>query len=802
MRVLLAAILVFSAVTGLQAQADPSAAPAAAPAGPVYRVGTITIKFVGMANISEQIVRANMALREDTDMDEALLDRDIRSLYKTGLFEFIEVKREQAAGNVVNLVFEVTPKFRVLAVRFEGAKAYKDRRLTKEIKSAANGALDERQIKEDAQKIYEFYQKSGYNQAQVTYSIDRDRQNGFGTVTFKIREGARVKIAAINFVGNDHVKAKKLRKEMETKKWHPFSWLTGGGRLKDDEFDEDLGKLRDYYNEQGYLDVEIAEDKITFDYPKPERLVITIRINEGRLYKIGDISFKGNKVYSDRILKLVPRQKKGQTFVPSKLDKDVETLEEFYGQVGYLQTRVRLVRKPNLATGDIDIEYQVTESEKFQVESIIIEGNTKTKSIVILRELVLGPGDVFDSLRMKISKLRLENTRFFEEPVNVTDESTNIPGRRNLKISVREARTGNLTFGAGFSSLERAVVFAEVTQSNFDLFNRRSFFQGDGQKFRLRFQIGSQSSEVILAFEEPYLLERELALGFQVYRQTSDYNSAYYEEIRTGGEVYLRKRLFNWLEGRLAYTYQVVDIANVASSAPSQILFAEGASTTSKVSLALTQDSRDKIINTTRGNYGTLELGVAGGPLGGDNNYYNLEFRGSKFFPIAEFQEQVLAVLGRAGVVDSFGDSDRLQTRTITNPNTGLPQSLSFVPGVPFFDRYFLGGPQTLRGFEFRTVGPKDTTGEPTGGNTYGFLSLEYSMDIVKPVRFAVFYDAGFVNIDPYDFSPAEYNDNFGFGLRLFVAGAPLSLDFGIPLTGDKFNKKGSQFNFSFGTRF
>jgi outer membrane protein insertion porin family len=802
-RVLLAAIFVFSAVASLRAQGDPATAHAAAQTGPIYRVGTITIKFVGMANISEQIVRANMALREDTDMDEALLDRDIRSLYKTGLFEFIEVKREQAAGNVVNFVFEVTPKFRVLAVKFEGAKAYKDRRLTKEIKSAANGALDERQIKEDAQKIYEFYQKSGYNQAQVTYSIDRDRQNGFGTVTFKIREGARVKIAAINFVGNDHVKAKKLRKEMETKKWHPFSWLTGGGRLKDDEFDVDLGKLRDYYNEQGYLDVEIAEDKITFDYPKPERLVITIRINEGRLYKIGDISFKGNKVYSDKILRLVPRQKKGQTFVPSKLDKDVETLEEFYGQVGYLQTRVRLVRKPNLATGDIDIEYQVNESEKFQVESIIIEGNTKTKSIVILRELVLGPGDVFDSLRMKISKLRLENTRFFEEPVNVTDESTNIPGRRNLKVSIREARTGNLTFGAGFSSLERAVVFAEVTQSNFDLFNRRSFFQGDGQKFRLRFQIGSQSSEVILAFEEPYLLERELALGFQIYRQTSDYNSSFYEEIRTGGEVYLRKRLFNWLEGRLAYTYQVVDIANVSPSAPNQILFAEGNSTTSKVSLALTQDSRDKIINTTRGNYGTLELGVAGGPLGGDNNYYNLEFRGSKFFPIAEFQEQVLAVLGRVGVVDSFGKSDELQTRTITDPRTGLPvTSAPFRPGVPFYDRYFLGGPQTLRGFEFRTVGPKDPSGEPTGGNTYGFLSLEYSMDIVKPVRFAVFYDAGFVNTDPYDFSPAEYNDNFGFGLRLFVAGAPLSLDFGIPLTGDKFNKKGSQFNFSFGTRF
>jgi outer membrane protein insertion porin family len=802
-RVLLATIFLFSGAVGLYAQAEPALGQGEAPAGPVYKIGTITIKFVGMANISEQIVRANMSLREDTELDEALIDRDIRSLYRTQIFEFIEVKREQLPGNVVNLVFEVTPKFRVLSIRFEGAKAFKDRRLLKEIKSTANGPLDERQIKDDAQKIYELYQKGGYNQAQVTYSVDRSRTTGFGTILFKVREGAKVKIDEINFVGNDHVKAKKLRKEMETKKWHMFSWLTGGGRLKDDEFDEDLDKLRDYYNEQGYLDVEIAEDKITFDYPKPDQLVITVRVNEGRLYKIGDITFKGNKVYSERILRFVPRMKKGMVFVPSKLDKDVETLEEFYGQVGYLQTRVRLVRKPNLATGDIDIEYQVTESEKFQVESIVIEGNNKTKSIVILRELVLGPGDVFDSLRMKISKLRLENTRFFEEPVNVTDESTNIPGRRNLKISVREARTGNLTFGAGFSSLESAVVFAEVTQSNFDIFNRRSFFQGDGQKFRLRFQIGSESSEIIMAFEEPYLFERELALGFQLYRQTSDYNSAYYEEIRTGGEVYLRKRLFNWLEGRLSYTYQVVDIANVVASAPPSILFSAGESATSKIMLSLTQDSRDKIINTTRGNYASLDLGLAGGPLGGDNNYYSIEFRGSKFFPIAEFQEQVLAVLGRMGVVDSFGASDEPITRTIIDPITGLPvTSPEFVPGVPFYDRFFLGGPQTLRGFEYRTVGPKDFTGEPTGGNTYGFLSLEYSMDIVKPVRFAIFYDAGFVNKDAYDFSPAEYNDNFGFGLRLFVAGAPLSLDFGIPLTSDRFNDKGTQFNFSFGTRF
>ncbi|HWA28686.1 MAG TPA: outer membrane protein assembly factor BamA [Lacunisphaera sp.] len=791
---------------GLLAQAgltEPGQEGAPAPS----HIDKITIKFIGMANVSEQIVRANMVLREDTDLDEALIDRDIRSLYRTGIFEFIEVKREQLPDNHVNLVIEVTPKFRVLTVAYEGNKSVKWRRLAKEIKTVANGPLDERQIKEDTQKIYEFYQKRGYNQAQVSYTIDRNRGTGFSTVTFKIREGARVKIAAINFVGNDHIKARRLKKEMETKKWHIFSWLVGNGRLKDDEFDEDLVKLRDYYQEQGYLDVEIAEDKVTFDYPKPDKLVITIRIVEGRQYRIGEISFTGNKVFPEALLKLLPRERKGMVFTPSKLDKDVESIEDFYSRSGYLQTRARLVRKPNLETGNIDIEYQINESEQFQVESIKIEGNTKTKSIVILRELVLGPGDIFDGVRMKISKLRLENTRFFEDPVNVTDESTNIPGRRTLKISVHEARTGNLTFGAGFSSLERAVVFAEVTQSNFDLFNHRSLFQGDGQKFRLRFQIGSQSSELLLGFEEPYFLERELALGFNLYRTTSDYNSSYYEEIRTGGQIYTRKRLFNWLESQLSYTYEVVDIANVSPSAPPSIILLAGKTTTSRVGLNLTQDTRDKIINTTRGHYTNLGLDVAGGPLGGDNHYYKLELRGSKFFPVAEFQEQVLAVIGRTGVVDSFGDSDKTVTRDFTvDDGTGtggtVTQSISYVPGVPFYDRFFLGGPQDLRGFEFRMVGPKDPSGEPLGGKTYGFVSLEYSFDVVKPVRAAIFYDGGFVNTDAYDFSPLDYNDNFGFGLRLFVAGAPLSLDFGIPLTTDKFNKKGNQFNFSFGTRF
>lgn len=751
---------------------------AAQEARPSYHVGTITIKFLGAANVNEEVVRANMQIREGGSLDDMMIDRDIRALYRTGLFEFIEVKRESLGNGVFNLVVEITPKFRVMSVRFQGNNHVKERRLEKEIKTRPNASLDERQIKEDSEKIREYYQKEGYNQVSVNYTIERDRSNGFGSVTFNIRENNRSRIDEIRFVGNDHVKARKLRKEMETRKWWFLSWLTGKGRFKDDVFEEDLDKLRTYFREEGYLDVEILPENISFSYPQPSKLVITIKITEGRQYHIGDIQVTGSKLYDAKLLKRILRQKSGMVYTPSKLDKDVERLEDFYGTAGYLDTRVRMLRKPNVTTGDIDLEYQVMESEKFNVESIVIEGNTKTKSIVILRELVLGPGDVYDTVREKISKLRLENTRFFDD-VQLSPQETNIPGRRNLRVAVREARTGNLTFGAGFSSLERATVFAELSQGNFDLFNRRSFFQGDGQKFRLRMQLGSLSSEALLYFEEPWLFERQLAAGFTIYRTSSEYNSDYYTQVSTGGEVFLRKRLFELVDGRLSYTYEQVSITDVTDLAAG--LVTSGDQTISRMGLQILRDTRDKIIGTTTGNRVEFNIDVAGGPFGGDVDYYKLEFRGAQFYPVFELQNQVVSVIARAGVIDNYGDS----------------------PTVPYYYRYFMGGPYTLRGFEYNDVGPRDpTSGLILGGKSYGMLSLEYSMDVVDPIRIAAFYDAGFVNTDAYDFNPSDLHDNVGFGIQLFVAGAPLRLDYAIPLTSNPAANKGGQFNFSFGTRF
>ena len=771
---------IFLLVAGVGLVRAQDAAPGAGQAPPVaYKVGTITVKFIGTAIVTEQVVRANMQLREGGDYDGSMVDRDIRALYKTGLFEFIEVKQEAASDTVFNLVVEVTPKFRVLAVRYEGNKQVKARRLEKEVKTKPNTALDERQVKEDAEKIREYYQKTGYNQVSVNYTIQRDRATSFGTVVFKIKEGAKVKIAAIKFAGNAHIKSKALAGEMETKKWNWFSWLTDTGRFKDDQFDDDLEKVRDYYREQGYLDVEIPQNKVTFSYPNPTHLVITIAVSEGRRYRIGDISITGSKLHPEALLRRVLRQKSGMVFVPSKIEKDKERIEEFYGRDGYLETTVRLTRKSNITTGNIDLVYEVNESGKYNVESIVIQGNTKTKATVILRELTLGPGDVFSTISMKISKLKLENTRFFED-VSIQPQETNIPGRRNMRIAVKEGRTGNLTFGAGFSTLERATVFAEVSQSNFDIFNRRSLFQGDGQKFKLRIQVGSVSSDLILSFEEPWVFQRQLAMGFNLFRQSSDYTSTYYSEVVAGAEIYARKRLFELVEGRLSYTYQVITISNVSTSASSIISSLEGKNSVSKIGFSVLRDTRDKIINTTAGNYVNMITEVAGGPLGGNDQFYRLELKTSQFFPVFEAQTQVLSLIARGGVIQNYGSSK----------------------DVAYYNKYYLGGPTDLRGFEYHMVSPRDALGEPIGGKTYGFFSAEYSVDIVSPIRFAVFYDAGYVNSGAYSFSPVNFCDNIGIGIRLFVAGSPLSLDFGIPLTGDHDSKKGDQFNFSFGTRY
>ncbi len=799
-RLSLAFVLVILSFVSASAQEEKDAEPPT--------INKLIINFTGLSNVNEEVARANMSIREGDEYDPVDVDRDIRSLYRSNLFEYIEARVAPAGDNLIDVIFDIRPKFRISAIIFEGNEKLSNNKLKHETPIVVNQVLNEPRVKGAAEDLQELYLKKGFSQARVDYQIDRSPVTGFATVTFQIREGRKFKIGSINFTGNENLKKRKLKKKMETKKWGFLSVLTGSGRFDKDKFDDDLETLKDVYREEGYLDVDIDPAKVQFSYPSEKRMCIDINVGEGKQYRVGNIEFVGNDAYEDSVLRLMLRVLPGSVYRPEKIDEDVDRLEDFYGQFGYMETRVRMQRVPNVQTGDIDIQYVVYESEKYQVESIDIEGNTKTKSVVVLRELALTPGSTFDSVRMEASRMRLDNTRYFED-TNVTPQSTNVPGRKDLRVTFREGRTGNFSFGAGFSSLDKGVFFIELTQSNFDIFNWRGAFQGDGQKFRLKAQLGGRSSSIVLAFEEPWLFERRLAFGLSIFKSESNYENQAYNSIQQGFEVSLRKRLIEIIEGRLKYSLVETDF-NQYEDLDIERRLAGSIGIASKLNLLLLRDSRDRLINSLRGMRLELDLNYAGNFLGGDFDFYKIESRNAFYLPLSERLSQTVEILARAGVVQETGDS----------------------PVVPWEERFFLGGPNTLRGFEYRDVSPLEG-GSPfrlpfeNGGKTYGMLGAEYSFGITEDFRVAAFYDGGFVNKEAGDFGiDAEkliyeyggrqyfagqrrsgWNDNYGFGIRMSMMGTPLRLDYAIPMTTNGpsetgGNDNGGQFNFTFGGRF
>lgn len=775
-------------------------------------IGSVNVNIEGKQTVSKEAVYAHIRLRKGMKFDQRALDQSIRSIYSTGFYDFVDAKRKIDAKGNLELDFTIIPKFKVSQIAFNGNKVYSGARLQKEIETYAGAPLSEVGVKRDVDKLKAFYQKKGYSLAKITYSIERNEETGVGAVIFQIDEGGDIEIQNIIFKGDPRVEKQfgfwgklgrflfgkdtedfdsvDLLSEMKTDTWIPIvSHITDNGRFKEDEFQTDIEKLRKFYRDHGYLDVEIDDSKIKFEFPDADEqgdMDIVIDIVPNHQYKVGKVSFKGNTIEGFDDAKLMQfvdyfDLTEGNVFSPSQVEKLIEKIREYYGEYGYVDTIVRVLRRPNVKTGDIDMVIDVIESKMFYLESINIQGNSKTKSEVIIRELALEPGEVFDLHRMKISENRLKETRFFDE-VTLSPEETNIPQRKNLKVTVKEGRTGNLTFGAGFSTVESLVATVEVTQSNFDYAHYKSYFQGAGQKFRIRGTIGLKSNQVIISFEEPWVFNRELAYGIDLYRTDSDYYSDYYSEMRLGATNYLRKRIYEKIEARLAYKLELVDIYNVDNRIRGNVIPEQdiGNRTLSQVSLSFLRDSRDSYMTPTRGTRFELIQDLAGGPFLGQTNLYRIEARAGWWIPTFEMGKQVFSIVGRTGSVQGYGGKD-----------------------VPYFERFFLGGGYNMRGFKYRKVGRLDSaTEEPLGGNTFAFASAEYSVEVFNPVRFAVFYDIGFVNSDSWDWDPSDYCSDFGVGLRILMMGAPMRIDLGFPLRAGDNNDDGMQFNFSFGTVF
>jgi outer membrane protein insertion porin family len=757
-------------------------------------VQKIEIRHVGPPAASDSLIRANIRVKEGDVYTRTSVDDDVRSLYSTGYFYNIRVLTEPTtAQGKINVVYLVQGKPVLTEIRVEGNKKYSRKKLLKKATSKVGEPLDERKLFNDAQEMQKMYQKAGYQHTTVRYLPPViEASAGRGSVTFEVVEAPKIKIKDVEFVGAQAFKQSKLRKQIKTRRRWMFSWLTGTGVLKDDEFEEDKEKIADFYREAGYIDFELKDVKQ--DMVSPNKMVLRLYVDEGTQYKVGAVCFSGNTNFTaDEILKGVkslgkdikPKMTPGETFTPKGLTQDMDAIRDFYGSRGYVDTWVRPIKNPNTEKGTMDLEYKIMDEAagKSYIEKVEIKGNTKTKDNVIRRELAVHPGETFDMVRVKVSKSRLEQMQYFDK-VETEAQDTDVPNHKNLVIDVEEGTTGHVELGAGFSSIESLFGFVGYREGNFDLFHP-PFFRGGGQKLRLGVTLGLQRKDYQITFIEPWFFGQRLAFQTDLYHSELSYFSDVYDITQTGGRLGLTKQLPYNFEAGINYTLEDIQLRNVQPTAPIVIQQEPRDRLVSKVGATLTYDTRNNALQPTRGQKTELLTEVAGGPFGADADFYKWEVRSFWYFR-GLWESHIIELVGKAGVVEAYGDSEKNRVPGGPNP-------------VPLFDRYFLGGVTSLRGFRYRQVGPK-IGDEPIGGDTFFFGSAEYSIPIIERLRFALFYDIGNVYEKAYDFNFKDFSDNWGVGIRLNIPRlGPLRLDYGIPINHDPNTSGSGKFQFSVG---
>ena len=762
-------------------------APSAPGQGPPI-IRSIEVEYSGPATVSKERILAQIQTRVGEPYSEATVEKDIQNLYKTGAVLNVRIFGQPVAGGV-KVIVAVQTRAVVREIEIDGAQQVKAKRLRKAIPVKINDPVNEEQLEKGRQAIVDVYKGRGFNDVSVQFKIESiEERKGTARVIYTVDEGGKAAIRRVEFEGNEHFSDRVLRKQMKTRGKTLVHFLDKSGRLDEVQLQQDLDSIREFYQNHGYIDVEVKDVR---KEREDGRMVITIAVNEGPKYHVGKISIAGYHVTTEEKIRALLKMKEGGVYSPKALRDDAKAIADAYGSGGYVDL---VVTPEGTPTGGnvIDVHYKIEEGDRYFVQRINIVGNTRTKDKVIRREVLVTPGSVFNTVRVDTSKKRLENLGYFSK-VETYPEDTGVAGRKDLTVQVEEKRTGSLSFGGGFSTVDQLVGFAELTQGNFDIMNWPGF-TGAGQKFRLRVQVGNLRKDIILGLTEPWLFDRPLSLSGQAFYNEANYLSSEYDQRDYGFATELRKPITPFIYVSLGYRLEELEIYNVSPSASEAIMEEEGSKVKSEVITSLVLDRRDNPLLSHTGQRVTVTPYVAGGFLGGDVQIYGWDVEASQYFHF--WWDNILLINAEAATVDTWGNGDH----------------------VPIFDRLFLGGSNNLRGFNFRDVGPKDVDHEPLGGQSMARATVEYTFPIIEKARGAVFYDTGFVNADPYDFSlsnqfiprksakktPIEYYNlasDVGIGIRLDLPIGPLRLDYAFPVerAGNGFHGK---INFNVGYQF
>jgi outer membrane protein insertion porin family len=719
------------------------------------------ITVLGNVKVEEAVIRGAIKSREGGAFSSEQVREDLRSIFGLGYFTDVQVDiKSTPKGKEV--IFIVAEKPSIREVLITGNQKVKLDDIKEKVTLTPRSILNLDKIRENLEQIRKLYFSKGYYGVKVEHKIDYLETNE-AVVTFRIVEGPKGHIKKIVFKGNKNIRSSQLRKVMTTKEWNIFALITKTGVLDEDILKNDLQLLTAYYFDNGYLDVKISEPKI--DFRDPKRIRIEIEITEGPQYRFGTIDFRGDLLTTKEDLFAVLKIKRNDVYSNTAIRKEVSALTEKFANQGYAYVEVAPATSVDPKNLLVNLTFDIEKKKRVSFEKIQIVGNAKTRDKVIRRELRVAEGELYSATGMNNSRDRLKRTGFFKE-VDFTTSRGSTDQKINLDIKVEEAPTGSISFGVGYSSLESVVGIASISDRN--LF-------GMGYNAVLKFKLGAETQDLRFGFTDPYFLGTSYAAGIDVYSEKVEYFTEYkYKTL--GGDLRVGKELTDTIRLDGMYKLERNNVYDVTADASTSIKEQEGVKITSAISGSLSMDTRDDFFAPTRGVRHNLFVQYAGGILGGDNDFVKVLGETSWYFPLPLYM--VLNLRGKVGFIE---------------PYSGKP--------VPIYEKFFVGGIQTLRGFEYGKAGPLDAQGEPLGATKMVTLQNELIFPLAREIglRGAVFFDIG-KGFDQWkDITPLRIG--VGVGIRWFSPFGPIHIDFGINPNPKK-GEKSTVFDFTMGTVF
>lgn len=742
-------------------------------------VGDLVFEQTGGKPVVEDLLRFNVRLQPGKKYDVRLLDADIKRLHELGYFSDVTAKAEPMKDGKIKLKFNLKLHAVVTAVIFDGNQKFETEELAKLVNIAVEAPLNERNLRDGASALREFYREKGYYDAEISPLLERGKNNTV-KVIFKVKENLKLKINDVLFEGNTVFSSWNLRHSMENK-YSCLNWMSflNLGLLNRETLEIDKVRLRDMYWNKGYLDFKINSLKITQCADDPEFVDLLFAIHEGEPYTVSGIRIEGIKSFDEKELQPLITVKPNEVFDYQQENISRTAILNLLHSEGLADAVCNVRRIANFDKHTVELVFSIREGRKYTIAQVTIVGNEYTQDKVIRRELVVYPGDPADENLLDVTKSRLMNMDMFSQ-VETSFVNADRIGKKDAIIKVKEKNAYDIRIGAGYSDVDSLFGMLEASSRNFDISNPANYFRGGGQRVRLQAAIGIERASLNFDFTEPWLFDMPLRLDVGAFLRETVFD--HWDETRWGARTALTKKFFDdFTKATVGYKFEQVNVHNMSRNMGWETRKERGRDWVSQFSLELDRTTLDSLTDPQNGYQINLLGAVSPKFLGSSEDFYRAE---AKMLYVKSFWDNAITVQAgaRVGVVDGF-HSKR----------------------APIYERYFLGGSSSVRGFPYRGISPLDSSGREVGGQSMSVFTIEVSHPIWNFLRGAAFVDAGGVSKSEYKFGFDHFNIGAGYGLRIKVPNVPMpiKLDLAFPILNNQENVKNRlRFHFNMGFSF